>query len=1069
MALARRNIDIPFAKGLGQKFDPRVLDVGAATTLSNAVQDKIGSLVKRPGALDLGVAASSIWGRTLNTAGNGNVDARLIPSPPFTPSPSLAQVNGFRMWSRNTLNGVPTAFDLDDVPPILAQRFGVNVAQKQFVCFDCATDGNKLLVVWIVQPVSGNNLAWYTVLDLTTLGTVVPPQQIPGTGSSTWNYIRLASLNLGANSNTVAVVAQSGTALQGAQFTFSTLVWTGFTSLNAGGVAVDTTTVAGTAYGNYDCCLIDASHCAVAWGIAPGAGSPGVEVAAFPMSTWSSSSSSTITPPGSSGLHINGVACAVSSNGGNNTWVAYCVQNGGTSQIRGYAVQTSAMGTVTVADTSLWNDAAGTLNYRLGISPFPVNVASGVIVVGNAVHPANATIVGRLFWGNFTTSPSFINSSSRYGLCLASKPTTIVGKNACLVCYSEGDPTFGNVTVSRTYYAVELRMHQLAATDQDVRPIATIAPRIVNAQACVGYFLPQTSPLQVLSSGDRMVSVGSSIRSAQGGFGIDVINLRYTRALWQPAMLGAATYLAGGVPCAFDGQRVTEMGFLYQPPSCGLAPSNAGGQLAATTYTYAVVYEWRDATGQRKQSRPTTASVTTTGAGTSQVTVTVPPLNLTLCQDYESGYQPYVTVAIYRDTVAAPGNPVRVFTADVPAALLNVFGSAALTYVDQASDASIQSNEALYTNGGVLDAVCPSSLSCIIAHGNRLAGIGDDLTTLWLTTQWDGGSTQPYFNDALTIPMPEPIVALMSMDGTLLAFSQSSIFAIAGDGPSNDGTGNTWGTPQRITADLGCSSDWRSLVKYHAGIVFQQGSKLYLLTRGMETQYIGGPVEDLLAANPVIASATLHAVRDELRFCCKPSETALTGVVLNYNYVTDTWSVFTYYDLDAAQFGADIDSSIDIGGTWYHVNLNGRVFQETGTYDVDSAAVNHWVTMTVASAWLKANGIQGFGRFWEALFLENQVSPHDVFISVGYNYADGFTDVRQFKASDPLFTGLGTPKPQGRVHCTNQRSESVRVQFQDGPPTGVGQTTGSGANLLSMGMLVGVLGPKFRIPANQAA
>lgn len=1066
MALQKRTVDIPIVKGLGQKTDPRLLSPGSFTTLSNAVQDKIGSLIKRPGVVDLGVAARSPWGRSLNPVSNGNLDCRLVPGP----AGGIAQINDFRMWKRASLATNDTrAYDLDDVTNMLVQRYGIGTSAQAFTCVDIATDGNKILVTWIApDSIFAFGDAYYTVLDATTLETLVPPQEILPAGDTAVNFVRISSLAGGQAGSVAAAVWQVGNTLYGSTFTFSTLTWSSSVSF-----ATDCNTnlgAIGTVYGVYDVSLIDASSCAVAYGTT--ANPCVVNVKNLALSNWTANTSGSVTPPGATGLHIYGVGIIAGSN--NHTWVAYAYNSGGMT-IRAFALHTSNMATVDVADTTLWTDAA-LIPWRLAILDGAAGVTSGVIVVGSTTGSG----AGALHWASFTTSAAVI-AQSRYGLKLSSKPWPQTGKNCVLVSYAENDPIVNGLQVARTYYAVEL-LAPIAPNQADLRPLATIAPRIGAIPASVvggdGLSLPAAMPLSIATSNERAITACITIRTASGGVGIDVCDAKFTRALWQSAALGGVTYLSGGIPCAFDGARVTEMGFLFQPPSIGAVPSSTGGSVGPAsgsfTYTYAVVYEWRDKTGQRCQSRPTFATATVSTA-TGSVALSVPPLNLSLRQDKEAP-QPPVALAIYRDTATSQGSLVRIFSGDIPSSLQNIYQTANLTYTDTASDTSIAGNEGLYTVGGVLDCVCPSSLSSLIVHRNRLVGIGDDGTTLWFTTQYDGGSTQPYFNDALVVSLPERAVALASMDGHLLAFTATGIYVIDGDGPDSTGSNNTWTIPQRLAVDLGCTSDWRSVVQFHGGVVFQNGSKLYLLSRALEVSLFSGALEDVFAANPIVTSATLHAARNELRFTLQDSETSTTGIVANYNYVSDTWSTFAYYDQDAAAFGAAIGSSLVVGGAWFHASANGRVWQEDAQangWDVDNAYLTnpiigtntHWITASIASAHVKADGVQGFGRFWDAVVMMQSVSPCDVTISLGYDYADSFMDVRTWTASEIVV--FATPQPQMKVDCSKQKSESIRVQFSDAAPTGVTQTSGFGANLLSMTLDLGVKGGRFRLPAAQ--
>ena len=1059
MPLERTLVELPVQTGLQQKTDPRIVDVGVQTTLQNLVQDKQGAFSKRPGILDLGSLSQSPWGNTLAQASYS--DARFLPTQPD----GFAQVSGGRVWARGS--STTTAYDLDSVTNILADDFGIQVAEASLQAFDLCTNGINILVTWVTLNNSNVLQAWYAVFDASTYDVVQIPQLIntAGVASGSVQTVRCCSFS----STNAVIVAQVGGHLPTFLFTWSNFklgAGVDITASFAGGTGarVGTTTNGGyTFYGNYDVSPVNGqARFAVAAGTVISA-IPNLSVVIFDNTGFASpiAEADFQLTGGASAFRVQGVSLLSSAFSGL-IYFAYAL--GETLVNHVFATQAPTNLAALSGTTALWTESLADAPEQLSIVADPANTAAqGVMVSGGL---AGASVATSVYWISYNNAATTGVLGNRKGFVLASKLFTIGGLILGLYYYNAGNPSFNGATVLPTYYVCELQEGVAApapAHNSDLRYMATIAPRTANAglyNTSGTLVCPNTLAISAL----KVLTMGSTVRNANTQQGLDLFSIYYSNALYQPAVMGDSTYLSGGVPCVFDGERVTNHGFPYQPPSISATiASSTGGLLASYTYTYAAVYEWRTKTGERKQSQPTITAYTSTSS-LGIASIIVPSLNLSLEQDWEASYTPAVGLAIYRDTATTPGQLVRAWAADVPASMLNVFNTTPV-YTDAASDASIAGNEQLYTTSNVLGAQCPPSFKCLIAHQGRLAGIGGD-GLVWLTTKWDEGTTQPYFNDALTLAVGDlgRPAALSSMDGNLIVFKRDSIYLVGGDGPQNDGTGNTW-QPQRVTCDVGCSTDWRSVVLFSQGVVFQNGSKLYLLSRGLETSYFSAAVEDLLAANPVIVGCANNTARNELRFVCKPSELATSSVVLNFNYVTQTWSSFLYYDTDAATFGADVDACIVQDGVWYHANFKGRVYEESATassFDCGS----QWPVGLRETGWLKAQGMQGFGRFWNVMVLETDFSPHDLTVAAAYNYGSLYADVASWTASQ--IASFTTNQPQFQLHLTQQKAESLRVKIFDGPPTGVASTTAQGANILGVTVEVGVKRGRFRIPEGQA-
>ena len=132
MPTPSQNVDVPFATGLQQKVDPRLQPMGSATTLTNGVIDKLGTIRKRPGT-------TAMTGNAVSSAGNGLATytgkQRLFRGP----TGGLAMVSAHRLWAYAPSK--PAWSDIDDVRPVQVKRYALATPSDSVTSYDVATDG----------------------------------------------------------------------------------------------------------------------------------------------------------------------------------------------------------------------------------------------------------------------------------------------------------------------------------------------------------------------------------------------------------------------------------------------------------------------------------------------------------------------------------------------------------------------------------------------------------------------------------------------------------------------------------------------------------------------------------------------------------------------------------------------------------------------------------------------------------------------------------------------------------------------------------------------------------------
>lgn len=1019
MPLPSQLLEVPFATGLQQKTDPRLLPPGSATSLINAVIDKQGTIRKRPGVEVLGSTSVSALGNQVSSATD------VFRQRAFrNVTGGLALLASGRVWAEAPPKSAWV--DLDESRPIHATRYGIATQGVAVTSYDVATDDTYAIVVYCV-----GGSPWLTLFDLATSAVVYGPILID---NALGDEVRVNVCNSKA-----MVSYQSSAAVATIRCkVFDLAAWTLSASVaivaNCGFRGLfDVHTMAGAA-----------NTWAIAYITNSGANAGNVSVKLVDSAATVTATQVYAGTTGGGGF-AQGRGITLHATSGEQIWVANAYDDGGNTRVRCRGLNPATLATTT-ADAEVWNEVA-TQYYRLGIE----RETSTRCVVTGALYTGP-----QAYWASrFSTAGASGLYAPLYGYGIASKPFTLNGRILANVVF-EGDTT---KTIATTYQTVDVLFGEAAALASYMppRPVATIAPRVTT---------PGTSGMFQVSSaavtgGTKALIVGSSERSASGGTGVDLIVVELPYTAQQVAQLGDVAYIGGGVPQAFDGTAAIESGFLHNVYS-GSATAVAGGALAVGTYFYAIVYEYRDDKGQRIQSSPYFTSGTTAGANLT-LRLVISALHLT--QRQNTARSRTVAVAVYRTTVGAGASGVyyRVYRGTVPTAAQSDSRTLTLTYDDTVADASITSNERL--NTAALAPASPSSLSCLIAHNGRLAGIGDDGVSIWLSTKFDGGTNTPYFSDSLVQFMPDGgrLTALASMDGQLVCFRRDAIYIIAGDGPDANGQQGEFAEPRRVATDSGCTGDWRGILVTPMGTLYQNGTYILALTRGLEVQYISAPVEDVLAQFPVITSAVLHSARDEVRFTVKAGETNTEGRVINWNYVTGCWSVFDYWDIAGTGAHAPFESSVVINGLWVGVTRRGNVYRETNDLSADAFTdASHWITAEVTTAWVRPTGVQGFFRAREGILAFESLDPTALKVDVFYDDSDTATETLSWTSAQ--IAAFTTPKDQVSLRWARQKCMSLRVRIYDAPD---GSSTGQGFVLYGLAMEIAGKTGANRLPEVQ--
>ncbi len=537
--------------------------------------------------------------------------------------------------------------------------------------------------------------------------------------------------------------------------------------------------------------------------------------------------------------------------------------------------------------------------------------------------------------------------------------------------------------------------------------------------------------------------------------------------MWRPVNVNQETYFAAGVLTGFDGRLAFDYGMGAPAYSAQTAASNSTGVLLNGTYLYSAVTEWRSHAGVlHRGPAAITVSMAVTGANdTVTIYMLHPELSLRI-NNASTGTLPSVT-PVYRSV--ANGTALQRLTVDPSYNFQNAQGGgsdAALFLVDAVADANIggsitlASRPLLYT-ASVLDDYQPPACVTLFYHADRLWALAGDERTWWYSkTFQDDFGVAPGFHPNFRIVFPEKMIAGASMDEKGIFFSEKSIWYLTGSGPAPNGENSDFGLPQGIQTDSGCTNA-RSIVSMPDGIMFEGTGDIFLLTRGLEVQWIGRAVQDQLLAYPNITSAVLLSKRNEVRFTANAAD-GESGIVLVYNYVEQQWSTFVYHDTLADLASTPIADALLWGGLYTFVTPAGNVFQEDEETHLDGGT--EWVAIDVESAEVFAEGPLSYQRVRRAYFTGKQETQCGVRVRVATNGSDTYDSDDSWDSAE--MAAVASAKVG--THIKRQTCGSIRVRITDAPPTALGYATvgtGKGITLSAMGFEIA---PKRGIEKRQA-
>lgn len=348
--------------------------------------------------------------------------------------------------------------------------------------------------------------------------------------------------------------------------------------------------------------------------------------------------------------------------------------------------------------------------------------------------------------------------------------------------------------------------------------------------------------------------------------------------------------------------RGVENGFVFSPAilSATKTATGADGLTQDALYQFMAVYEYITPDGLRTRSAPSNIASETPTAGLLNVELKIATAPTS---EREFSSPPNRTVIHIYATVGGGSTFQRITPDSGLTAGIGSTGTGIVTYVHSAADATVEDNEAIYTESGVANQPAP-------AH--RFGWVGGGYA-------WVGGLFNPQLieRSKLSVPnepvqftrqnthrclMPEDATGGAWMDGTNVVFTRTGIYLVP----------VTLGAPQRHPSPVGCI-DFRSIVETRDGVVFQSRRGIELLPRGFGLpQLISGPVEDLLRGRRVISATVTGHSGSDFTDAARVGEHLLVLFAIAPDLASDA-GVRLVFDLDAGRWISSDPAMSDSG------------------------------------------------------------------------------------------------------------------------------------------------------------
>ena len=431
---------------------------------------------------------------------------------------------------------------------------------------------------------------------------------------------------------------------------------------------------------------------------------------------------------------------------------------------------------------------------------------------------------------------------SAIGPLLRSKTT---GKILCpfSICYTDA----ANTVTQPTYVVGELSTPIGLSSTYYWRPMAVAFPKqgsYSGAHKIVGNFMynPSSSYSNQIIFCCVKQNLDAGYTNSYEYFFVTFDETIKGKAATCRDTIGSNRYYAGAVTGYYDGCNSMEANYIQHPIiEWQASTSEASGVAGSATYQYCAIYEVTNNNGEVERSGVSNIISVTLGADPFyHVDIRATCDVFGWYNKNRSGVSG-MRIELYRTAGGSAGPFYRCQSS------LHAY-SPAITYIqihDTMVDATLITNEMLYTTGNVLENTIPPPSAALAQHNQRIFIANQaDRNEIWYSKTKEQGVAVEFaeeFTFRVQTDSGLPVTQLASMDGYLFIFTSEAIYRVHGDGPNSLGEGVPFPNPIKICSGVG-AVDNSPILLTDMGILFIAKTGIHILGRDLKVQFIGEQV-----------------------------------------------------------------------------------------------------------------------------------------------------------------------------------------------------------------------------------
>lgn len=419
---------------------------------------------------------------------------------------------------------------------------------------------------------------------------------------------------------------------------------------------------------------------------------------------------------------------------------------------------------------------------------------------------------------------------------------------------------------------------------------------------------------------------------------------------------GGTLTVAAGVPFDFDGDTTCEhtpIGF----PVVRVDAASSG--TTTTTEVLSVMAIWRFVDNQARLHRSPPSLAATIPIVTSK------RVDVYVSRPQATALDGEVPMHVLEPElyITKPGGGLTFYLALIPGTLgvkhtYDSISANGCWFVFTNAQPSAGTSPPIYSTGAggdELPAEPPPALRDIAVVGDRLWAIDAEVPSrVWFTKPFSAGFA-PEWSTFNTLTVGDACFAVRDLNGVPTIFGAAGIHQVYGDGP--DVFGNGFFSPaKRLPYEIRCIDPL--VCKTNGGIMFRAQTGFFLLSNGGELQSVGIPIETVTRLSSAAGHKPTRIIEADLS-----NEIMSVGQECHVlNTLEQKWSTWTQ---DALVHNI-ADACVADGNVWYlnagaagsTIRRLHNVFGSDGTMSTDG-----W---SLATHWIKPDGLAGHGRLWRA-------------------------------------------------------------------------------------------------------